>query len=77
MEGNCKDAQAPHGLNEAYPCYNDQENFGVAIKGLKDPKNRTLPASLKVDNFKEPNVRIGEDPIELRASLWITKVKKN
>jgi len=71
MDGNCKNAQAPHGLNEAYPCYNDQTNWGAAIKGLVDPKNVTLPLSLFVDNWKEPNVRTGEKPIEMTATILV------
>lgn len=69
MEGNCKAAQAPHGLNEAYPCHNDQENWGAAISGIWDPKKITLPMSLWVDNWKEPNVRSGEKPVEMTATL--------
>jgi len=71
MDGNCKAAQAPHGLNEAYPCYNDQQNWGAAIKGLKDPKKVLLPMSLYVDNWKEPNVRQGEKPVEMTATLFV------
>jgi hypothetical protein len=71
MDGNCKDAQAPHGLNEAYPCYNDQLNWGAAITGLADPKNITLPLSLWVDNWKEPNVRTGEKPVEMTATILV------
>jgi len=71
MDGNCKNAQAPHGLNQAYPCYNDQQNWGAAITGLKDPKKITLPLSLFVDNWKEPNVRTGEKPVAMTATILV------
>ena len=48
----------------------------MAIKGLVDPKRITLPVSVRVNNWKEPNVRIGEKPIELSASLYISNVEK-
>jgi hypothetical protein len=76
MNGNCKDAQAPHGLNEAYPCYNDQENFGVALKGLIDPGNVTIPSSLWVSSWQEPNVRTGSSPLEMSAWLNVETVKE-
>jgi len=40
MDGNCKDAQPEWKRNEMYPCLFDQQNWGAALFGLRDPLNR-------------------------------------
>ena len=47
-------------------------NYGAAIMGLLDPLNVTHPISLFVNLLDEPNVRSGQDPKEMFATLSIT-----
>mmetsp|Transcript_6441 Transcript_6441/g.20125 ORF Transcript_6441/g.20125 Transcript_6441/m.20125 type:complete len:436 (-) Transcript_6441:284-1591(-) len=69
MTGNCSDAQAPHGLNEAYPCLNVNQNFGFAVTGFA--RGPTVPLSIEVDNIDEPCTPCGEDPIPTTATVTI------
>ena len=64
MDGNCKDAQPGYGKNEMYPCLYYNDNYGAAITGLVDPLNLRKPLAIMFENIYEPNVRIGEDPID-------------
>lgn len=65
MDGNCKDASPIFGQNEMYPCFDDQQNYGTSIKGLRDPKNQLLPLYITSPIIDEPNVRLGAQPINM------------
>lgn len=58
-----------------YPCVCEEETFGNAVTGLVDPKNITVDLALKVDCYKEPNVRTGEKPVEMNGTILISGLK--
>eukprot|EP01063_Lacrimia_lanifica_P033438 TRINITY_DN593_c0_g3_i1.p2 TRINITY_DN593_c0_g3~~TRINITY_DN593_c0_g3_i1.p2 ORF type:complete len:357 (+),score=126.57 TRINITY_DN593_c0_g3_i1:59-1129(+) len=70
MDGNCKDANPEHGKNEMYPCFYEQVTYGLAIEGLIKPgaSQRTM---IDVDIQREPNVRKGEPPAPIHATVWV------
>ena len=74
MEGNCANAGTHPGTNEAYPCIYDEVDYGYAITGNQDPKNRTVPAVLIVDNHSEPNINEGRSPAVVHGVLNATVV---
>jgi len=47
-----------------YPCLYYNDNYGAAITGLVDPLNLRKPLAIMFENIYEPNVRIGEDPVD-------------
>lgn len=59
MDGNCKHAQKGVEKSEAFPCFGQQKDYGVAVKGLKDPNGVLKPTSLVSPINYEPNVRAG------------------
>ena len=83
MEGNCADAQPGFGKNEMYPCVDQNVTYGMAITGLNISSSSSssssnsvsfLPVSLDVSGLTgeyEPDVRTGEAPVALTATLSI------
>jgi len=56
MDGNCADALPGFQHNEAYPCFDEDVTYGVAVTGLA--VEGSLRVSLNVDTHSEPNVRL-------------------
>ena len=74
MNGNCSNAQAPHGLNEAYPCINVNETFGFAMTGLQ--RGPTFPISLDVGFLNEPCTPCGDLPVPVTPTLTIPNIQQ-
>lgn len=79
MQGNCKNAQPGWGYNEMYPCIYSSRVYGYSMTGLVDEQPSSLqtaiqrlPLSMSVNNTNEPNIRRGEPPVQLQASLTIS-----
>ena len=80
MTGNCKLAQEnlpDKQRNEMFPCINDQQNYGAAVRGLIDPSSKTYPLTLFVSVLREPNVRVQEDMKEMFGTIKITGLPLN
>lgn len=75
MDGNCKQAQPIWKKNEMYPCFDEQENFGTAIKGLRDPLKLLMPLYITSDIIDEPNIRTGAQPIDMNLLIYISDLK--
>ena len=58
-----------------YPCLYFNENWGAAITGLVDPLNLRKPLAILFESIYEPNVRIGEDPVDLKAFIKISDLE--
>jgi len=71
MEGNCKDAPVGIGKNEAYPCLDDESNDGYCVTGPVDPAGKSLPMTLDVGRWDEPDVIRGEKPVQLTATVTV------
>jgi len=68
MKGNCSIAQVGIGKNEYYPCIMNDVGIGYAITGVVEPAGASLPVSLAVDRFDEPDFPWQrEDPCELHG----------
>jgi hypothetical protein len=70
MNGNCQNASTNYPNREAYPCFYNEVTYGLAVNGL-DMKTPTLPLQLDVDKQEEPNVRLGQKPVPLRATVTV------
>jgi hypothetical protein len=70
MQGNCKQARAGFGNNEAYPCLYDQVDYGLAVTGL-NTTTPTLRIVLDVDHQSEPNVRMFQQPVDLHGTVQV------
>lgn len=91
LDGNCRESQMQAGHNEAFPCIDiPGPNFGYALKGVRDPKGRTIHISLDVKNPNEPNVSvgmpaiwfhnptvIGEEPLQIGRSYTLFRFDDN
>jgi len=65
MEGNCKHAQTYVEASEAFPCFDKDLDYGVSIKGRRDPAGVLMPTSIASPILAEPNVRLGESPVNM------------
>lgn len=52
-------------------CIPKKVDYGVAITGIVDMDKETVPVSLSIDSWNEPNVTLGETPITLNATIHI------
>ena len=81
MEGNCKNAQPVFGKRDGFPCIYYNDTYGAAITGLVDPLNLRKPLTITLKsiggkyNIYEPNVRTGEDPIDLEALITMSDLE--
>lgn len=50
-------------------CIPKEVEYGVAVIGIVDEKNETVPVSLTVDAWDEPNVTLGEAPELVHATI--------
>jgi hypothetical protein len=46
-------------------------DYGVALKGIKDKRQATLPVSLSVSSAEEPNVSLKESPSQMTATATV------
>lgn len=77
MDGNCKDAGSGFGRNEMYPCFDESLTYALAVTGL-NVSGATLPVSITTDGaVYEPNVRSGEAPKDLTASVTVGGLTPN
>jgi hypothetical protein len=70
MNGNCLNASTSYPNREAFPCFYEQVAYGLAVNGL-DTNVSSLPLYIDVDHQDEPNIRIHQKPILLRAKVMI------
>lgn len=66
MNGNGKD------LEFAIP---RDVNYGVAIKGIKDPKEQFLPVHIDLEEKSEPNVSTGEQPKQFHITVTVEELE--
>jgi len=59
-----------NGANYIY-CIPKDVNYGVAITGIKDNNHVTKPVQLSINRWDEPNVSIGESPVQFNATIKI------
>ncbi len=52
-------------------CIPKDVEYGTAVTGISDPNNETVPVSLEVDAWDEPNVTLGEEPREMEVKVHI------
>lgn len=52
-------------------CIPKNVEYGVAVTGIVDNDNETVPVSLSVDSWNEPNVTLGDAPKTLKATIKI------
>lgn len=55
-------------------CIPKDVEYGVAITGVADNNNETVPVSLSIDAWDEPNVTAGENPREVHATIKISSL---
>jgi len=72
MDGNCKNAQKDVEKSEAYPCFDKDEDYGVAVKGLRDPNNVLMRTSVSSPVLAEPNVRLGQTAVSMDLLVSIS-----
>jgi hypothetical protein len=72
MDGNCSAAQPEWRRNEAYPCLEEQQSFGYAIKGNRHNEGR--PTVLKMSSYEEPNIRNGTPAVNLTGTVTCGKL---
>lgn len=68
FEGNCSAAQPGFGKNEMYPCLAEDADYGVALLG---PAAESARVSVRVDAWEEPDIRQGESPANLTATVTV------
>ena len=66
------DTRAMNGNGASYEyCIPRDEDYGVAITGIRDDDHSTLPVRLSVDRQSEPNVSLGKSPVTLNATITV------
>jgi len=75
MNGNCAMAGTGYPDREAYPCFYEQVTYGLAIEGFDTAGGSSRPRTfIDVDRSSEPNVRVGETPVPLRATVTVQEL---
>jgi hypothetical protein len=72
MGGNCAYADREHAC--AYPCFDEQVTYGIAVKGfVRDGAGAaaTRPVGIEVDVEEEPDPREGGKPVRMHASVTV------
>lgn len=72
MEGNCKHAQKGIEKSEAFPCFSKELDYGVAIKGLRDPEGLLKRTVLASPVLAEPNVRLGDTAVNMDFLITVS-----
>jgi len=71
--GSLYDDRSMQGNGAIYEyCIPKQYDYGCAVTGIKDIEGVTLPVYLSIDSWDEPNVTIGEAPIQLNATIRVS-----
>ncbi len=52
-------------------CIPETHDYGIAVTGIKDMHDETLPVHLSIGTFSEPNVTMGEAPETVNAVITI------
>ena len=69
------DTRSMNGNGATYEyCIPKAVDYGCAITGNMDSMNETLPVSLTLDRWDEPNVTLGEQPAMLHAVATISQL---
>lgn len=50
-------------------------NFGIAVKGIKDPEEMFLPVRLELKEIKQPNVSLGEQSAQFKYRVNISDLE--
>ena len=53
-------------------CIPQEVDFGVAVTGIVDRKQVSLPVRITVDFWDEPNISLGEAPRDMHASVLVS-----
>jgi len=65
MTGNCKHAQKDVEKSEAFPCFDQTKDYGVAVKGLRDPNGVLMKTNIVSPVLAEPNIRTGATAVPM------------
>lgn len=55
-------------------CIPKNVEYGVAVTGIVDKNKETVPVSLSIDSWNEPNVSLGEAPKKINATIHINSL---
>lgn len=57
-------------------CIPKKRIFALVIKGIIDPARVTFPVRITVERWDEPNVSLGADPAQMKASVTVSGLNK-
>ena len=73
MDGNCLHADSNRSC--AYPCFDTDVTYGIAVKGFERTDYITMPLRIDVDRDYEPDPREGQQPVPMHATIEVSSLE--